>query len=269
MAFRSRARGYLAVARVALLFLRRSFLLRLWVVPLSWVRPSQRRELGSRFFQDTSRKIVDILRSGGTQFRRVGTIRTDRASYVVANHQGLIDILQVSLLGGPFAPALIARKRYARFIPLVSQTMRMIDCPIVDPKRDPRGAIEVLKEAARQLEGALVIFAEGHRTKDGEVKKFRPAGILAMLSARRLPVYVVANDGVWQARRLVDFFSGLHEVSPWAEALGPFLPPEDDSQLPAFIDELRALIVRRVAEHRSGLEDAPAAVAESGLVRVA
>jgi 1-acyl-sn-glycerol-3-phosphate acyltransferase len=199
----------------------------------------------------------------------VGSIRTDRPCYVVANHQGLIDILQVALLGSPAPPALIARKRYQRFVPLVSQTMRMVDCPIVDPKRDPRGAIEIITQAARALQGGLAIFPEGHRTKDGEVKRFRPAGLLAMLQARRLPVYAVVNDGVWQNRRLVDFFSGLPTASPWAEALGPFAPPENETELPAFVEALRSLIIRRLAEHRSGQEDSTAAVAESGLVVVA
>ena len=168
----------------------------------------------------------------------------------------------------PLIPAFVTRKRYKHFIPLVSQTMRMIGCPIVDPKRDPRAAVDVVKEAARKLEGGLVIFPEGHRTRDGEVKKFRPAGLVAMLTARRLPVYVVVSDGVWQARRLVDFFSAIHEVSPWAQALGPFAPPEDEAALPEFIERVRALIIRRLAEHRQGIHDATAAVAESGLVAV-
>ena len=264
----SRARSALAVARVGLVFLWGSLVLRLYVVPSSWLHPARRRAIGSRFFQRTASQIFQTLESGGTPFRRVGVIRTDRPCYVLGNHQGLIDILQLALMGSPYAPAFVTRRRYRRFVPLVSQTMRMIDCPIVDPKRDPRSAVGVMTEAARKLEGGLIIFAEGHRTRDGEVKKFRPAGILAMLGARRLPVYAVMSDGVWQARRLVDFFSGLHEVSPWAEALGPFAPPENEADLPEFVERIRALIVRRLAEHRQGRDDASAAVAESGLVPV-
>lgn len=256
------------MARVGLLFFRRSLLLRFYVVPLSWLHPARRRELGSNYFQSTAARIVALLASGGTQFRRSGVLRTDRPCYIVGNHQGLIDIMQVALMGSPFPPAFVTRQRYQRFIPLVSQTMRMIGCPIVDPKRDPRAAVEVVTEAARRLEGGVVIFPEGHRTRDGEVKRFRPAGILAMLTARRLPVYALVSDGVWQARRLVDFFSGLHEVSPWAQALGPFAPPADDAELPVFVERIRDLIVRRLAEHRQGIDDETAAVAESGLVLV-
>jgi 1-acyl-sn-glycerol-3-phosphate acyltransferase len=128
--------------------------------------------------------------------------------------------------------------------------------------------VDVVIEAAKKLEGGLVIFPEGHRTRDGAVKKFRAAGLLAMLRARRLPVYVTVSDGVWQARRLVDFFSGLHEVSPWCEALGPFAPPEAEAGLPSFVEALRQLIIRRLAEHRQGVDDPGPAVAESRLVRV-
>jgi 1-acyl-sn-glycerol-3-phosphate acyltransferase len=262
----SRAKGTLAVARVGLLFAWRSALLRLLVVPRSWIQKDRRQQLGSDFFRGTAKRIVGILSSGGTRFVREGLIRTERPCLIVGNHQGLIDILQVALMCEPLTAAFVTRRRYQHFIPLVSQTMRMIGCPIVDPKRDPRAAVAVMAEAARRLRGGLVVFPEGHRTRDGEVKGFRPAGLVAMLTARRLPVYVVVSDGVWQARRLVDFFSAIHTVNPWAQALGPFAPPEDEAALPEFVQRLRELIVRRLAEHRQGEDDPTAAVAGSGLV---
>ena len=39
----------------------------------------------------------------------------------------------------------------------------------------------------------------------GRSGRARPAGLAAVLGARRLPVYLVVEDGFWQGRRLVDF----------------------------------------------------------------
>jgi 1-acyl-sn-glycerol-3-phosphate acyltransferase len=193
-----------------------------------------------------------ILRLGGARFRRKGVLPTDSPVYVVANHQAILDIMQVTLLARPFAPAFVARTRYQRFIPQVSACIRLLRCPMVDPRKDAEGAVEAIRRGARDLRHGLLIFPEGHRTRDGEVRRFRTAGLEAMLRERRLPVYVVLNDGMWQARRFTDAIFRAHLMDGWSEIVGRFEPPEDDSEIPAFIDRLRDVIVERLAAHRGG-----------------
>ena len=82
--------------------------------------------------------------------------------------------------------------------------------------------------------------------------RFRPAGLEAMLKERRLPVYVVVNDGTWQARRVSDAIFRLNLMDGWTAVVGRFDPPEADSELPAFIEGLRETIVERLAAHRAG-----------------
>jgi len=43
----------------------------------------------------------------------------------------------------------------------------------------------------------------------------------------------------------------------WSEVVGRFDPPEDDSEIPAFIDRLREVIVERLATHRAGQGTSP------------
>jgi 1-acyl-sn-glycerol-3-phosphate acyltransferase len=81
----------------------------------------------------------------------------------------------------PYVPAFVTRRRYARWIPAVSPCIRALECPIVDPKRDPRGAVELLRQAATVHDAGLLIYPESHRSRDGEVRPFRPAGVLAVL----------------------------------------------------------------------------------------
>ena len=100
------------------------------------------------------------------------------------------------------------------------------------------------------------MYPEGHRTLDGEIRPWRPAGLAACLGARRLPVYLVVEDGFWQGRRLVDFALNVHRMRGAIDVLGPFTPPEDEAAIPAFIEELRQRMVEHLASMRSGNERA-------------
>ena len=106
----------------------------------------------------------------------MGRVPTAEPVLIVANHQSLTDILQITLMSTPGVPAFVARRRYERFVPLVSASVRMLGCPIVDPKRDPEGSVEAIRRGARELPHGLIIFPEGHRSRDGEVLPFRAAG---------------------------------------------------------------------------------------------
>ena len=64
----------------------------------------------------------------------------------------------------------------------------MLGGPVVDPKRDPRGALAAVREAAPRQRHGLILFPEGHRSKDGEISPFKTAGAQAMLGAHPMPV---------------------------------------------------------------------------------
>ena len=227
-----------------------SLVLRLGVIPAIWLWPGLRYRLTSRYFKIMSGGIFALLSVGGARFRRKGTIPTANPVVIVANHQSLVDILQVSLLAQPVVPAYVTRTRYARWVPLVSATVRLLRCPLVDPRRDPLGSREAIQRGASELPHGLLIFPEGHRTADGRVRPFRTGGLEAILSARRVPLYLVVSDGAWRVARFTDFLFRVHLIDYASEALGPYEIPEDPAEIPAFIDWARDTIVERLAEHR-------------------
>jgi 1-acyl-sn-glycerol-3-phosphate acyltransferase len=244
------ALSFFAAALVGVDWLVLDLFLRLVVIPGAWLFPRHRLRLVSWHMKAISWTTFTILRIGGGRFRRRGVLPTSSPVYVVANHQAILDIMQVTLLARPYAPAFVARTRYRRLIPQVSACIRLLGCPMVDPRRDPEGAVEAIRRGARELTHGLLIFPEGHRTRTGEVGRFRTAGLEAMLRERRLPVYVVVNDGMWQARRFKDAIFRAHLMDGWSEVVGRFEPPEDDAELAAFVDRLRDVIVERLAAHR-------------------
>lgn len=245
------ARSLLAVLLVGFYFLLGSPPLRLVVIPGARLFPRYRFLLVSVYMKAMAHGIFGLLRLGGAHFQRRGTLPTATPVVIVANHQSLTDILQVALLAHPRVPAYVTRSRYKRFVPLVSATMRLLGCPIVDPKRNPAGAIEAVRRGACELPHGLLIFPESHRSADGRIRPFHTAGLEAMLRERRAPVYLVLNDGVWRVRRLADLLFRVHLIDARSEAFGPFEPPEDDARLPDFIDSLRKRLVDRLREMRA------------------
>ncbi|HXK12341.1 MAG TPA: 1-acyl-sn-glycerol-3-phosphate acyltransferase [Vicinamibacteria bacterium] len=244
-------RSLVAVLLVGLYFFLASPILRLVVIPGAWLFPRQRFRLVSVFMKGMATGIFALLRLGGARVRRSGSLPTATPILVVANHQALLDIIQVALLAHPRVPAFVSRRRYARFVPLVSACIRLLGSPIVDPKRDVAGAVAAIRRGARELPHGMLIFPEGHRSRDGEIRAFRTAGIEAALAERRVPVYTVVNEGVWRVRRLADLLFRVHLIDAYSEVAGPFEPPAEDAGLPAFVHGLRETLVARLAELRS------------------
>jgi 1-acyl-sn-glycerol-3-phosphate acyltransferase len=249
-------RSLICVLLVGLFFLLMSPVLRLFVIPGVFFFPEQRFRLVSRFMRAMSAGILGLLRLGGAQARRVGTLPTATPVLVVANHQSLTDILQITLLATPRVPAFVTRRRYERFVPLVSACIRLLGCPMVDPRRDPAGSLAEIRRGARELPHGLLLFAEGHRSRNGEILPFRPSGLLAVLEERPMPVYLVLNDGAWRVARFADLLFRVHLIDAYSEVIGPFEPPREALERPAFVKMLRETLAARLEQHRAGASPA-------------
>ena len=240
--------GLAALALLAWMFLGGLYQ-RLIVYPAVYFRPEWRSTLTSRYFRGMSHGILLCVRMGGATVRRSGMVRTTSPVLVLMNHQSLLDIPTAGLMSWPFVPWFVTRKRYHYGVPAVSPCLRLMGCPVIDPL-DRRGSLRALKEAAGGLEHGMLIFAEGHRTRDGEVQPFQTAGVLTVLRERRMPVYLIVTDGFWSARRLVDFVFGAGKIRGETEVLGPFEPPADTDALPAFVLGLRETMIAHLAHMR-------------------
>jgi len=248
-------RSLTCVLLVGAWFVPGSVALRLLVLPAAWLFPRLRFLLVSVYMKVMASGIVGLLTLGGARFRRIGTIPTGASVLVVANHQSLVDILQLTLLAKPRVPAFVTRKRYTRFIPLVSASIRLLGSPIVDPRRDPVGSVQAIQRGARELPHGMMIFPEGHRSRDGEILPFRPSGFVAILRERPQPVYLVLNDGSFRVRRFVDLLYRVDLIDAVSEVMGPFAPPSDPEALQPFLMDLRKRLQDRLAERRRAAQE--------------
>lgn len=125
-------------------------------------------------------------------------IREDRAYVLVANHQALLDIIVMYTLFKHFK--WVAKSALLK-IPFVGWNMALNDYIFVK-RSDPKSQIKMMKKSERMLnEGSsLMIFAEGTRSPDGEVQRFK-RGAFILADITNVPVIPIALDNMSHAAK--------------------------------------------------------------------
>lgn len=220
---------------------------RLVLWPLIRLRPGLRAPLMRSFAVGTARLIVLGLRLGGARVRLSGVVPTDARVLVLMNHQSLLDIPLAYLLCHPHLPVIVTRRRYARGVPVVSLMLRILEYPLVDPVADPRGAVAVMRHAAERWDGGLLVFPEGHRSREGRLQAFETAGIRVLLRAVHVPVYLIVGDGWHVLRDLPGALWGVHRLRGTLDVLGPYEAPEGGGrELIAFVERMEGEMRRHL-----------------------
>ncbi len=219
---------------------------RLVVWPLAWLLPKYRVRIVGFWFRKTARCSLGLARVlAGVRLKVEGSVPPGSFVFVM-NHQSLLDIcICHAQMKDPY-PVIPTRALYARGVPGISPLIRMGRLPLVrQTKESRRQDLAVIARAAESVasgELSLLIFPEGHRTRDGEIGPFMRAGLRSILLRAQRPVYLLVVDGFWRARTAADtlfHFAGTQGV---LRILGPF-PPPDEPGTDAYIDELRERMV--------------------------
>lgn len=247
-------RGYLALIVVLLALLLADPVQRFVVVPLIRLFPSRRLAVMNRWQKLMARictSPVSVI--GGVHLPPVPMIPGEPGVLIVMNHQSVFDIpIVVKSTQGAY-PKLITRRRYLRWIPLISHMVRLYQYPVVDPtanSREMRESLRAIRDAARTSEVPLAIFPEGTRTKDGEIGPFRPRGLQLILKQRPWTVYVMVVDGFWKTAKMMHFIRGMANLRGDLRLVGTYewTDPRQDST--EFIERIRELMVENLAEMR-------------------
>lgn len=190
---------------------------------------------------------------GGMRLKVHGAI--PRESVVaIMNHQSVMDIpVGVLLIPGPY-PIIPTRDRYARAsVPGMPSLIRLLRFPVVSQKRENlRHELPAIAEAADSTargDNSMLIFAEGHRTRDGLIAPFMRTGLRLVLERAKRPVYCIVADGLWHARTTFDAATGFAGATCSVRILGPFSPPS--SNIDDFIDGLRERMIAELDAMRA------------------
>jgi 1-acyl-sn-glycerol-3-phosphate acyltransferase len=198
----SQLTGITTLLLVGLFFLASDILTRVAVAPLVYFRRGSREQILGAWARFVARTLIQIIRHVGRAHLDIEPVIAARGGVlIVMNHQSVIDIPVAFTCVSPGYPRMVARARYGRGIPLVSHMLSFYGHILVQPGRMGRRELDALAETARASTLPILIYPEGHRTRDGEIGPWKRAGLDTFLSAREWEVYVVVVDGLCHVAR--------------------------------------------------------------------
>lgn len=118
--------------------------------------------------------------------------KSSTGAVYVANHQSIMDIFVLFLLGKPFK---FVSKIEVFYVPIIGLAM-FLTGHVALKRMDGRSQAEVFKQCIRLLkEGvSILVFPEGTRSRDGKVKEFK-SGAFKMARRGEAPIVPISLDG--------------------------------------------------------------------------
>ncbi len=251
----TKLRGYLAFTVVVLTLVLLDPVQRLLIAPWARLAPSRRLWLLTGWQRFLAQVIlVPVIRLGGARIPPIPAIRGREGVLVLMNHQSVLDLALLVAAVHDAHIMLVTRKRYQRWIPLISHMIRLYQYPVVDPRansEETQRMMASLRESARTSKTPVAIFPEGTRTKDGEIGRFRTKGLKAILGQRPWTAYVLVCDGFWKRAKLEHFLGSMSDIRGELTLLGPFEWEDPRADPRPFMDAIRNHMVTALAELRA------------------
>lgn len=176
---------------------------------------------------------------------------------LVSNHQSLLDIpvLMTSMPKQTFK--FIAKRSLKYGVLLISKCMRYGgDALIIRPRIGAEAKhIRLLLRELRRFADLIdegcspVIFAEGTRSRDGEVHQFHAGGLASVLAGRAVPIVTVAIDGGFRLRG-VSGIARLGRTRYRVKLLSVHSPPGNKAELRMLTERMRIEISEQIKRWR-------------------
>ena len=246
-------RGFLTVATIGVFLLLADVVQRLVIVPLAWVAPARKNRMLASWQRWMAAAMIGGVRLiGGGRFEPFPTIPSDPGVLVLMNHQSLLDIPIIVRCFESGYPRIVTRKRYARWIPVVSRMIKLYEYPVVDLEGGTKAQLEMLRSVARDPRVPLVVYPEGTRSCDGELLPFRRGAVDTLLRYRQWKVYLLTSDGTLPCGRLKDMLRGVDSVHCRLNISGPFDTPSDPHEISSWLEDMEGRMRNGLAELRVG-----------------
>ncbi|HVY62477.1 MAG TPA: 1-acyl-sn-glycerol-3-phosphate acyltransferase [Planctomycetota bacterium] len=196
--------------------------------------------------------------AAGVSIDLEGEVPEGRNLIFIANHQSIIDITVLLSKLGSKNLLFVAKEQMRRGIPNISPCARHCGYAFISRKKGDAAQLAEIERLGARLErerASGVIFAEGTRSRDGLLGKFKAGGVEALLrSAPTARVVPVAIDGTWRAASfaaLFRHFAGMRvrvRVGPPIEVAAG--ARRDREAVEALADRCRAFCASALASWR-------------------
>ncbi len=129
--------------------------------------------------------IFNATRVLGTTYRFSGKEKLPKGVPLifVSNHQSMYDIPPMEWYLSDFHPKFISKIELGKGIPSVSYNLTHGGSVLID-RKDSKQALPQIKKLGQYIEEhkrSAIIFPEGTRSKDGQLKKFHESGIKMLI----------------------------------------------------------------------------------------
>jgi 1-acyl-sn-glycerol-3-phosphate acyltransferase len=247
-------RGYLALIVVSLGMLSSDLIQRLIIGPWTYFRPANRQQILTWWINWLSWLVTrPIELVGGGSIQRPSTVPCEPGSLILMNHQSVFDVALAEYAVQDGYANIVMRRRYTRWIPLISHLGRLYQYPWVDPTANPGGArrmLKALRKSAVESQVPTAIFPEGTRSKDGEIGPFRPAGLSVILKSRPWTVHAYVIDGLWQHAKFKHLIGSMSDIKGRCEFVGTFEWTDPKADPAPFVAEIRERMIEYLKQMR-------------------
>lgn len=143
----------------------------------------------------TRKKVVDILNfllvkglyimGCRVSFKGFDSIPSDRPIIIVSNHQSMYDIPAIVHGFKKYYPRFISKIELGKNLPSISYNLKHGKSALIDRSNKSQSVKEIFKvgRLTQQNKQAICIFPEGTRSKKGNLKSFKRAGVETLLRA--------------------------------------------------------------------------------------
>lgn len=152
-------------------------------------------------------------------------IPSDRPKIFVANHQSMYDIPGLIWFLKKYHAKFISKIELTKGIPSISFNLKHGGGANIDRKDSKQAVGELIKLGRRMKENnwSTVIFAEGTRSKDGNLKTFHVGGIATLLKV--VPDALIVPVAIENSWKLVQY--GMYPLSAGEKLRWTVLKPLD------------------------------------------
>ncbi|MBQ9237921.1 MAG: 1-acyl-sn-glycerol-3-phosphate acyltransferase [Treponema sp.] len=177
--------------------------------------------------------------------------------FLISNHQSLLDIPLYMNFFRDRDLRFVAKKELGRHIPVVSEMLRAQQHCLIARTARPVTAMRTLEKFGAQVRTQHqipVLFPEGTRSRDGNVRKFYESGFRKLVAVTRLPVVVCALDGGWQMDSLGAVMRHLSHGTYRVKIVKIYPAPQTRAEELHILSEGSALITAQLTAWRTGQE---------------
>jgi len=185
---------------------------------------------------------------------RLGS-RLPNPCLVLANHQSVADIAVLLAAFRSHQLRFVAKQELSRGFPAVSEVLRIQRHALIDRGgyRETARALAILGRKARSGVSP-VVFPEGTRSHDGNLRAFRTGGVRTILGLAKLQIVGVAIDGGHRFARMSNLIKGLAGITYRVAYVGTFDPGDSKGSALDAVARVHDAIEHQLASWRAETE---------------